>query len=78
MTTKPPTTAQLEKAGLALIPNLAATVVQNGDKARVWNGTSFVVAPADTPYTTLLYAVPNSWEERGGLSYMGGSYLGGE
>ena len=78
MTIKPPTPAQLKNANMAAIPNLPAIVVESGDHVRVWNGTNFVVAPTDTPYTTTLYAVPNSWEAKEIMpeNYLGGSALG--
>ena len=64
---------------MGIVPNLPAIVVENGDHLRVWdeNTETFPLAPADTPYTTTLYAVPNSWmpKEEPDL-YLGGSALG--
>lgn len=77
-----PTPTQLSKANMAAIPNLPVIVVKNGDHVRVWDEKTetFPLAPADTPYTTTLYAVPGSWlaqtEEDPDL-YLGSSALGG-
>ncbi len=78
MAIKPPTPAQLAANNMAPVPNLPAMVTEKGDHVRTWNGKSFILAPANTPYTTQLYAVPNSWvqEEQGPELYLGGSALG--
>jgi hypothetical protein len=77
-----PTPAQLKNANMAAIPNLPAIVVESGDHVRVWDEKTetFPLAPADTPYTTTLYAVPDSWiaqETEEPELYLGGSALGG-
>jgi len=80
MTIKPPTPTQLKNANMGLVPNLPAIVVENGKVVRVWNGTNFVKAPANTPYTTQLYAVDGSWIAKSTEEphlYLGGSALGG-
>ena len=82
MTTKPPTAVQLTAANMVAIPNLSAVTVENGHPLLVWNGKSFVAAPATTPYTTPLYSAPDWWiktvpaKEEPSL-YLGGSPLGG-
>ena len=77
-----PTAAQLKKANMALMPNLSAIVVKNGDRVRVLDEKTetFPIASANTPYTTQLYAVDGSWlvqKEEDPDLYLGSSTLGG-